>query len=124
MEETGGLNGLPLEIVWLVLEWTDPVTAIVCGHVASEWRNIVGSIRRKRFSADRAQCRVRNLDGTRSQCLTPRRCACKYAKEALQRRYWRVFEWMIERAGPFGHANDADRAACTVAAADGDLGRL
>jgi len=124
MKEARGLNGLPWEMVWLVLERTDLVTAIACRHVASAWHDMIGSIGKKRFTADKAQCRVRNRDGMYSRCLTPRRCACKYAKEALARRHWGVFEWMIERAGPFGCVNDADQAACTVAAMEGDVKKL
>jgi len=120
------MDTLPPEIVWHVLEHADALTRAVCGCVNSEWRQTAlgtNKAHRKRRPFC-GVCRIRDQDGTLSECLTPRRCAILFAQKALAHRRWTLFEWMVERTMPIEGPNEIDRVACTVAVEDGDLERL
>jgi len=120
------MDTLPPEIVWRILERADVLTLIVCGCANTDWRHTVLKVseaRRRQKPASRG-CRIRNEDGSFSQCLTPRRCAILFSNRALAQRRWNLFECIVERTLPIEGSNTIDVQACTVAAEDGDINRL
>jgi len=112
------MDELPAEVLCMVREWADPGTKRVLACISHRWnalskaQDAMGGEKVKSCSDDGRVCRLKQ------------RCAVKYASRMAQQRRWKVLEWMLDLAGPFGMRNRVDELVCTVAAEDSDVARL
>jgi len=101
------MDGLPVELVDMIIGSTGLMTLPIVRCVCSQWHALACA--RTPAKGRGTLVRVR---------------AIRYARRLIQKRRWGLLEWMLGCADIVRGISKVDTEACAVAASDGDLVRL